>query len=141
MSPSPRPAAGARRDWRELAAIAAGGALGALARVALGRTFANGAPGFPWTIFLINVAGAFTLGYLITRLQERLPLSTYRRPFAGTGFCGAFTTFSTLQLDLFRLVDGHHYGLAAAYVIASVVGGYAAVSVATALARGVRVLA
>jgi PII-like signaling protein len=40
----------------------------------------------------VNIFGAFLLGYFITRLQERLPLSAYRRPLLGTGFCGAFTT-------------------------------------------------
>ena len=44
---------------------------------------------WPWATFLVNLAGAFALGYFTTRLQERLPLSAYRRPFLGTGLCGA----------------------------------------------------
>ena len=44
------------------------------------------------------------LGYLVTRLQERLPLSTYRRPLLGTGFCGAFATFSTMEVELLKMV-------------------------------------
>ncbi len=50
---------------------------------------------WPWTTFTVNIVGAFMLGYFTTRLQERLPLSSYRRPFLGTGICGALTTFST----------------------------------------------
>ena len=83
------------RDRRELAAILAGGAVGALVRVGLLQTGAAGAPGWPWVTFAVNILGAFVLGYFATRLQERLPLSAYRRPLLGTGFCGALTTFST----------------------------------------------
>jgi fluoride exporter len=88
----------------------------------------------------VNLAGAFILGYLATRLQERLPLSAYRRPLLGTGFCGALTTFSTLQLELLRMFDAHRYGLAAGYAAASLALGYVAVHVATALVRRVRVV-
>ena len=128
-------------DRRELAAIFAGGILGALARVELSRVFDSGPTSWPWAIFLINVAGAFILGYLVTRLQERLPISTYRRPFAGTGFCGAFTTFSTMQLQLFAMLRAHAYGLAAGYAVGSIIAGYLAVYVATAMVRRIRVVA
>src|SRR5919108_6167929 len=103
-----------RPDRRELAAISAGGAIGALARVGLTQTGAGTAPGWPWVTFAVNILGAFLLGYFITRLQERLPLSAYRRPLLGTGFCGAFTTFSTVQLELVTMLDAHRYALALA---------------------------
>ena len=90
---------------------------------------------------MVNVAGAFLLGYFVTRLQERLPLTRYRRPFLGTGFCGAFTTFSTMQVELLRMVDHGDLGLAAAYAAASIVAGFAAVWVATSVVRRVRVVA
>ena len=127
-------------DRRELLAIFAGGAAGALARVGLSRAFPSGDASWPWAVFAVNVSGAFVLGYLITRLQERLPLSTYRRPLAGTGFCGAFTTFSTLQLELLRMLDHHRYGLAAGYAGATLVAGYLAVFFATAITRRVRMV-
>jgi fluoride exporter len=128
-----------RLDRREVAAIFAGGAAGALLRVALVRLSSGGAPGWPWTTFGVNLAGAFALGYFATRLQERLPLSTYRRPFLGTGLCGALTTFSTLQLELLTMLDAHRYGLALGYASASIVAGYATVHLATALVRRARV--
>jgi CrcB protein len=85
--------------------------------------------------------GAALLGYLVTRLQERLPVSTLRRPLLGTGLCGALTTFSTVQLELLRMLDRHRYGLACGYVVASVTGGYLAVFLSSALVRRVRTLA
>jgi CrcB protein len=83
----------------------------------------------------VNVAGAFALGYFVTRLQERLPPSAYRRPLLGTGFCGALTTFSTLQLELLELLDGGHGALALAYAAVSIVCGFAAVMLASNLVR------
>jgi CrcB protein len=128
-------------DRRELAAIFLGGALGALLRVWVGVTFAATATAWPWTTFAINVSGSFALGYLATRLQERLPLSTYRRPLLATGFCGAYTTFSTMQVEILLMLDRHHYGLAAGYAAASIVAGSIAIWIATATVRRARVLA
>ena len=130
-----------RRDRQELLAIAIGGAAGALLRVAIARTYTSGAGSWPWATFAVNMAGALVLGYAVTRLQERLPLSAYRRPLIGTGFCGALTTFSTMQLELLRMLDAHRYGLAAGYAAASIALGYACVHVASALVRKVRVIA
>jgi CrcB protein len=125
-------------DRRELAAIFAGGFLGAAARALIAEALPQDPAEWPWAIFLVNLAGAFVLGYLATRLQERLPLSAYRRPFVGTGFCGALTTFSTMQVELLEMLDGGHVGLAVAYAGASLVGGFLAVQVATNLVRRAR---
>jgi CrcB protein len=130
-----------RPDRRELIAIFVGGALGALLRAGLGELDPDPAPAWPWTTFAINVAGAFLLGYLVTRLQERLPLTSYVRPFVGTGFCGALTTFSTMQLELLKMIDAHHYALAVGYASASIVAGFVAIVLATALVRRVRTVA
>jgi CrcB protein len=130
-----------RPDRQELFAIAVGGAAGALLRVALARTYTSASASWPWVTFAVNTAGALLLGYAVTRLQERLPLSAYRRPLIGTGFCGALTTFSTMQLELLRMLDAHRYGLATAYAATSIIVGYACVHVASALVRRVRVIA
>jgi CrcB protein len=127
-----------RVDRRELAAIFAGGAIGAVARAGVVEALPHTGTQWPWATFIVNVAGAFALGYCTTRLQERLPLSSYRRPLLGTGFCGALTTFSTMQLELLRMLDGSRYGLAAGYALASIVAGFAAVAVATNLVRRTR---
>lgn len=128
-------------DRRELAAVFVGGALGTVARAGL-EVLANPDPGrWPWPTFMVNIVGAFLLGYFTTRLLERLPLSSYRRPLLGTGLCGGLTTFSTMQVETLRMLDHHHYGLAAGYTVASIAAGLVAVYVATALVRRVRVRA
>ncbi|HEX2391465.1 MAG TPA: fluoride efflux transporter CrcB [Solirubrobacterales bacterium] len=127
-----------RLDPRELLAIYAGGVVGALARVGLEEAAPHGVGSWPWATFAANMVGALLLGYFVTRLQERLPLSSYPRPFLGTGLCGALTTFSTLQLELFDMLDGGHPGLAAAYAAASLAGGFACIHLATAATRRTR---
>ena len=120
--------------------VALGAAVGAPARYltdrALGRLF----PGrFPWGTFAVNIVGAFLLGYFATRLLERLPVSSYRRPLLGTGLCGGLTTFSTMQVETIKMLEHHHYGLAVGYTVASIAAGLLAVCIATALVRRVRV--
>jgi fluoride exporter len=128
-------------DWREITAIFAGGALGTLARAALAEGFPHAATAWPWPTFAVNIVAAFLLGYFVTRLQERLPLSAWRRPLLGTGLCGGLSTFSTMQVEILNMLNGHAWALAAGYATASVIAGYAAVRLATALARRVRVRA
>jgi CrcB protein len=115
-------------------AILAGGVLGALARAGLDRLIPLRPGTWPWATFTANVAGTILLAYLATRLQERLPPSTFRRPLLATGFCGALTTFSTLQVELVRLVRDGDAALAVAYLAATLAVGLVAaygVTVAT----------
>jgi CrcB protein len=125
-------------DRRELAAIFAGGFAGAIARAELGQALPSSPAEWPWATFMVNIVGALLLGYFTTRLQERLPLSAYRRPLLGTGFCGALTTFSTMQVELLNMLDSGHVALAAAYAMVSITAGFAAVAVATNLVRRAR---
>jgi CrcB protein len=128
-------------DRGELLAIALGGAVGALARVGLAQA-APASPGsWPWATFAANIAGALMIGYFVTRLQERLPVSTLPRPLLATGLCGALTTFSTVQVELLKMADRGAWTLAATYLAASVIGCYLAVFLSSALVRRVRALA
>jgi fluoride exporter len=131
----------AKPGGRMLAAVFVGGAIGAVARAVLGLAFPHDPAQWPWSTFVVNIVGAFLLGYFATRLQERLPLSSYRRPLLGTGLCGGLTTFSTMQVEILGMLDHRHYGLALAYALVSVAVGYAAIHVATAMVRRVRVRA
>jgi CrcB protein len=128
-------------DAREVTAIFAGGALGTLARAGLAEAFPHSATQWPWPTFAVNVVAAFLLGYFVTRLQERLPLSSYRRPLLGTGLCGGLSTFSTMQVEILKMIQAHDWGLAVGYAAASVAAGYAAIYLATAMVRRVRVRA
>jgi CrcB protein len=122
-------------DRRELVAIFAGGFVGALARASLVQGFPERPDRWPWVTFAVNIAGAFLLGFLATRMQERLPLSVYSRSLLGTGLCGALTTFSTMTLELLRMIDGGHWALTAGYASASIGCGLVAVFVSTKVVR------
>ena len=126
-------------DRRELAAVFVGGALGTLARAGLEALAAPDPGRWPWPTFIANIVGAFLLGYFVTRLLERLPTSSYRRPLLGTGLCGGLTTFSTMQVETIKMIEHHHYGLAVGYTVASIAAGLLAIYVATAVTRRVRV--
>jgi CrcB protein len=128
-------------DSRELAAIFAGGMVGAVLRVWIVRRLVTDPTQWPWAVFIINVTGSAALAYFATRLQERLPQSTYRRPLLGTGLCGAYTTFSTVQLEIVEMLDHHADGLAVGYACASITAGLVAVWLTTALVRRTRMLA
>lgn len=130
----------ARVDRAELAAVFVGGVIGAVARAELTEDLPTHPGSWPWATFIVNLVGAFLLGYLTTRLQERLPLSAYRRPLLGTGFCGALTTFSTVQIELLRMLDANRIGLALAYAAASIVGGLLLVAAATNMVRRARLI-
>lgn len=126
-----------RLDRREVAAVFAGGALGTLLRAELSQAFPHSATSWPWPTFVVNVVAAFLLGYFVTRLQERLPPSSYRRPLVGTGLCGGLSTFSTMQVELLKMIDAASYGLALSYAAASIAVGYLAIHLATAVVRRV----
>lgn len=127
-----------RFDLRRLAAIYAGGVIGALARVGLAQASPHAADAWPWPTFAVNMAGALALGYLFARLRDH-PEDSLAHPFLSTGVCGTLTTFSTLQLELFRMVEAGRLALALVYVGATLAAGYACVRVGIALERRPRV--
>lgn len=123
-----------RFELRRLAAIYAGGVLGALVRVGLAEAAPHGAGEWPWATFAVNMIGALLLGYFVARLSDH-PEDSLAHPLLTTGICGTLTTFSTLQLELFEMVDGGRLGLAAAYVGATLAVGYAFVRLGMAAER------
>jgi len=123
-----------RFDLRRLTAIYAGGTIGALARVGLAEAAPHGAGSWPWATFAVNMAGALMLGYFVARLRDH-PEDSLAHPFLTTGICGTLTTFATLQLELFEMVDAGHLALAAVYVGATLAAGYLCVRIGLALER------
>jgi CrcB protein len=111
---------------REVVAVWAGGFAGAVLRALVGDWLPHDADVWPWSTLLVNVAGAALLGWLVVRL----PVGGTRRALLGTGFCGALTTFSTMQLEVLHLLDAGRGGLAVLYVGVSVAAGLAAVALA-----------
>jgi CrcB protein len=103
-------------------AVLLGGAVGTLARWAVGQALPP-TGGFPYATFAVNVTGAFGLGLASVLLTERLAPSRYGRLVIGTGFFGAYTTFSTMAVDGVRLVAEGEPATAAAYWLASLVVG------------------
>jgi CrcB protein len=123
-----------RFQMRRLAAIYAGGVIGALARVGLAEAAPHAAGGWPWATFAVNMAGALLLGWHFARLADH-PEDSVAHPLLTTGLCGTLTTFSTLQLELFEMVEAGALGLAAVYIAATLGFGYLAVRLGIALER------
>ncbi|HEY4779311.1 MAG TPA: fluoride efflux transporter CrcB [Solirubrobacterales bacterium] len=121
-------------DPRKLAAIYAGGVVGALIRVGLAQVASTSPGQWPWATFAVNMVGALLLGYFFTLFREH-PEESLHHPFLGIGLCGTLTTFSTMQLELYEMVDGGHLGLAAAYCAVTVAVGYLCVRLGIELER------
>ncbi len=120
---------------REVGLVAAGGAVGALARVGLAERFPVVPGAIPWTTLAENLAGAFLLGLVLTLLAERVAASPAVRLVVCTGALGAFTTYSTFAVELVRLAEDGHPLIAVAYAVASLVLGLVAALTGVRLAR------
>lgn len=110
--------------WDELAAVFAGGVVGALLRAGLGEALPHGADGWPGGTFVANLAGTALLAWLFFHVHHGLPADARRRRLFEPGLCGALTTFSTFQLELLRLFDQGAVGVGVAYAVASIGLGF-----------------
>jgi CrcB protein len=126
-------------DIRLVVAVALGGAAGAVARhwLALELPVGDGTS-WPWATFTANLAGTAVLGILLAAAAHLPARAALLRPLVGAGFCGALTTFSTLQLELIELGRAGHAWLAAGYLAASLGGGLVLAALGWQALRGPR---
>lgn len=112
-----------RRRADVLAVIAAGGALGTVARWGVGQALPTRPDAFPWATFSINVSGSFVLGAFAMLTLELTGTHRYLRPFVAVGVLGGFTTFSTSMLETRTLVADSDSAVAIVYLTGSVLAG------------------
>jgi CrcB protein len=121
--------------WSILAAIAAGGALGALGRFGLATAWPHAPGHFPWATFVTNVSGCFLIGILMVLITEVWSAHRLIRPFLGVGVLGGYTTFSTYTGDIQQLVAAGAARTGLLYLTGTLIAALAAVFVGITLTR------
>ncbi len=110
-------------------AVFLGGAIGALTRAGILELWPVTPGQWPWATFLANLSGCAILAFVISH-QRVNGWSSARLALLGSGFCGALTTFSTIQLELYEMIDLGDIELALIYALTSLSVGFLAVSTA-----------
>lgn len=118
--------------------IGFGGFAGAIARYLLdARVSAATGGAFPWGTLVINVSGSFAIGLIFALIAERAALPAEWRGPLMIGFIGSFTTFSTLALETWRMIEDGVWLAAGANLLGSVALGMVAVIVGVAVGRSI----
>ncbi len=117
--------------------IAAGGALGAMSRYGLSKLINDLAPVglVPWGTIFVNTVGAFVLAFIMALSAYRMNLQPQIIFFFGTGFLGAFTTFSTFSYEFLTLFEESHVR-GFTYFVLTIVLGFSAAYFGFILGRG-----
>ncbi|OZF06101.1 CrcB family protein [Rhodococcus sp. SBT000017] len=124
-----------------IAAVGAGGLIGAPLRYQLGLWFPTAAGGWPVTTFAINIVGAFLLGLLLEGLARLGPDIRRRqrvRLLVGTGMLGSFTTYSTLAVDTDLFLRSNQWWAAGSYAAGTVLVAMVATTAGIAIAARLR---
>jgi fluoride exporter len=123
-------------NFTKILSIAVGGAFGAVARYLINISpLQNLFEKFPFPTFFINLTGSFLIGFLLTLFADKLPVSENLRLAVLVGFLGAFTTFSTFELEIFGLIKESQFLIAFVYLFLSVLLGFVGVALGVSLAR------
>jgi fluoride exporter len=110
-----------------LAAISAGGAVGAVARYGLSTAWPHRPTEFPWSTLVVNVSGCLCIGVLMVLVTEVYTDQRLLRPFLGVGVLGGYTTFSTYVVDIGHAATAGAAGIALVYLAVTLVGAVSAV--------------
>ena len=113
-----------------------GGALGAISRYAVGTAVPHAGAGWPWATFCVNVTASLAIGVLAGWAYWR-HTAHWVRPLLMTGFLGGFSTYSTFAVDTITMAEAGSGGLAAAYVVVTLVVCVLAVGLGTVVAQGI----
>lgn len=116
-------------------AIGVGGSVGAVARYMVAQALPSPPVSFPWGTLLINLTGSAILGFLLVIVMEQFPRGRLARPVLATGIIGAYTTFSTFEVETLLLLRSHHFTVAIVYQVTSVVAGIALAALGASFAR------
>jgi len=120
----------------KIIAVASGGALGAVARYLINLSpLSTILEGFPLPTFVINVVGSFLIGLVVTAAEGRVEVGESTSLAIVVGFIGAFTTFSTFEMEIYGLLHARQLSLAAAYIFLSLVVGFLGLLGGVALGR------
>ena len=110
-----------------IVAVAAGGAIGAVARFLVGRgMFHLMGSGFPWGTLTVNILGSFLIGLMVELLALRYSLSHEWQGFIIIGILGGFTTFSAFSLEVGLMIEKGQISTAALYALGSMFVGLVA---------------
>ena len=122
----------------KICSVAVGGSLGAVARYLINISpLATVFDKFPLPTFVINIAGSFLIGFLMIVLADKMVVNENIRMAVIVGFLGAFTTFSTFEIEIFGLMRERQLIIAFLYLFLSVLVGFLGVLAGVALGRRV----
>ena len=120
----------------KILSIAVGGAFGAVVRYLINISpLQNYLKPFPFPTFFINITGSFLIGFLLILFSDKLPVNENLRLAIMVGFLGAFTTFSTFELEIWSLIREDQFFTAFFYLFSSVLVGFVGVIFGVWLAR------
>jgi CrcB protein len=105
-------------NWSNVLLIAAGGAMGSVARA--GANWLLPAGRLPWATTVVNVLGSLLIGWLLVRLEVGTPAGLRWHSFLVVGLCGGFTTFSSFSWQTFEQIQKGQWAIAVAHVLLSV---------------------
>lgn len=120
----------------KILSVAVGGAFGAVARYLINISPLAGLfDKFPFPTFIINITGSFLIGFLLILLTDKVEVSENFRMALIVGFLGAFTTFSTFEMEIYGLLKERFTVTAFAYLFLSVLIGFLGVAAGISIAR------